>query len=217
MNDLHMTGAKPEEVWPLVRDFHYSKRMPSVIAIAHCFAWRESGGLFGDYGDPLAAIIYSYPVSRNAPKNMVELIRLVRRNDFNRPLSQFVSWSMRWLKTHTDFDAVLSYADTTEGHHGGIYQATNFAYVHSTGKYQDGVRNKKTGEFIHGRQCFKMFGSRSQSYLMDRLDDNWELAYSDPKYLYVYPLKKRLKRILSDQGWQALPYPKPDMEQNNNA
>jgi len=33
---FRMTGAEPDEVWPLVRDHHYAGRMPSNIQ--HCYA-----------------------------------------------------------------------------------------------------------------------------------------------------------------------------------
>jgi len=206
MSEFYMTGASPEETWPLIRDFHYSKRMPA--AAVHSFAWRESGGLFGDMGSPRAVCIFSHPVARNAPKNMLELIRLSRDDDFNEPLSKFVSWCLRWLKKNTNFDAVISYADTTEGHHGGIYQATNFTYVSEVVSGHIGYR-AEDGSFIHRRTCNARFGSSGVSAVLERKPD-WVPVYGKPKHLYIFPLKKKLTKVLSENNWQSIPYPKPD-------
>ena len=121
MTELVMTGASADEVWPLVRDFHYSARMPA--AIQHCFAIRKPGGLFGDTGEVVAAAIFGLPANTSWPKDALELQRLVRRSDFNGRLSSLVTFGLRWLRANTGTPFALSYADTAEGHHGGIYQA----------------------------------------------------------------------------------------------
>jgi hypothetical protein len=206
VTDLRMTGATPDEIWPLIRDFHYSHRMPPVAQ--HCFAWRSPGGLFGDTGIPLAAIAYGNPSNRHQPQDAWELKRLVRREDFNEPLSKFVGWSLRWLKANTPAPFVLSYADSGEGHHGGIYQACGFYYVHRTPAMQDGIRNKITGEFVHGRTVQTRFGTQNKEFIMQRTTDDWELAYHEHKYLYMKPLRKNLNPILRRMNWKILPYPK---------
>lgn len=206
-SELYMTGAEPDECWPLVRDYHYSRRMPS--AIRHCFAWRGAGGLFGDFGDIQAAVLYGNPVNRAWPQDALELQRLIRRDDFGRPLSEFVSWTLRWLREHTPTPFVISYADSGEGHHGGIYQASGFSYVHETGRYQDGLVNPETGEVIHGRQCNRMFGSRSIETLL-AVGGDYVPAYKETKYLYVRPLRQNLKPLLRRFGWRLLPFPKPN-------
>jgi hypothetical protein len=202
-----MTGASPDECWSLVRDFHYSRRMPSNMQ--HCFAWRRPGGLFGDYGEPVAVAIYGQPVNRSWPTDALELQRLVRRDDFDGRLSDFLSWSLGWLRSHTNRPFVVSYADSGKGHHGGIYQATNWKFVRETGRYQDGVVSKSTGEYIHGRQCNRMFGSRSLETLK-AIPGDFEPAYHETKYLYVYPIRQQLKPLLKRFGWESLPYPKPN-------
>ena len=203
-----MTGATSDELWPLIKNFHYSRRMPS--SIVHAFAWRESSGLFGDFGEPKAGIIYSHPVARNSPNNMFELARLVRHDKFDKQLSQFVSWSLRWLKKNTDIHAVLSYADTTQGHHGGIYQATNFTYVKESPKRHIGFQAEDQS-FWHCRSCNAKFGT-SSTKKMALIKPSWEPIYGKEKYLYIYPLKKKLRTILQEQGWKALSYPKPDKD-----
>ncbi len=204
---LVMTGATADEIWPLVRDFHYSKRLPS--AIRHCFALREPGGFFGDTGEAVAGIIYGNPVNRAWPQEALELQRLVRADSCDAALSEFVSWSLRWLRANTRVPFVISYADTGKGHHGGIYQASGFLYVHETGAYQDGLVHPETGDYIHGRQCNRMFGSRSIATLTANAGE-YEPAWHKTKYLYLKPLRQRRSAILKRFGWTELPYPKPN-------
>ncbi len=206
MDGLVMTGATADELWPLVRDFHYSKRQPS--SPIHAFALRESGGLFGDTGKPVAGVFYSQPVSRNLPQNALELSRLIRTNDYSGQLSQFVAWTLRWLKSNCDKELVLSYADSTQGHHGGIYQASNFKYV---GAFESGHIGYSCpdGSFVRRRACNSRFGVGGQSD-MARIKPDWVPVFGDPKHLYVFPLKMKWPKIAEVYGWESKPYPKPD-------
>ena len=203
--ELVMTGASPEEVWPLVRDYHYSRRNAGVIH--HAFAWRKPGGLFGETGEPLAAVTYSQPVSRNFPSDALELSRLVRRDDFTEKLSVLVSWSLRWLRANSEVPFVLSYADTTQGHHGGIYQACGFHYVGPTASGHIGF-NCPDGSFVHGRNCNGRFGTRSVE-AMAKIKPDWSPVYGMPKHLYIFPLRRHWKTLARVHGWKSLPYPKP--------
>jgi hypothetical protein len=203
---LVMTGANADEVWPLVRDFHYSRRLPS--AIRHCFALRKPGGLFGETGEPVAAVIYGNPVNRAWPQEALELQRLVRADACKAKLSEFVTWTLRWLRANTETPFVLSYADTGKGHHGGIYQASGFFYVHETGRYQDGLVHPETGDYIHGRQCNRMFGSRSLAAL-EANGGEYRPAWHETKFLYVKPIRQRKAALMRRFGWAELPFPKP--------
>jgi hypothetical protein len=208
MDDLVMTGATAEELWPLVRDFHYSKRQPS--SPIHAFALREAGGLFGDTGKPVAGVFYSQPVSRNLPQNALELSRLIRTNSYTGQLSQFFAWTLRWLKNNCDKEFALAYADSTQGHHGGIYQACNFKYV---GAFESGHigYNCPDGSFVHRRACNSRFGVGGQSD-MARIKPDWVPVFGDPKHLYIFPLGMKWKKIANAYGWDDLPYPKPDRD-----
>lgn len=203
---LFMTGATSDEIWPLVRDYHYSKRMPS--AVLHCFAWREEGGLFGDTGKPLAGAIYGQPVNRNWPQDALELQRLVRRDDFECRLSEFLAWSLRWLRMNTSVPFVLSYADSGEGHHGGIYQATGWRFVGTRESRHIGFHDDN-GNFIHGRSSNARHGTRSVSKIAE-IEPSWTPVFGEPKHLYVFPLRQRLSALMRRFDWKELPYPKPN-------
>lgn len=202
--DLVMTGATADEIWPLVRDHHYSRAMPA--SVVHAFAWRRPGGLFGDTGEPLAGALYSPPSGRGWPDDALELSRLVRLPSLDVQLSAFVAWTLRWLRANTSFGFVLSYADDGQDHHGGIYQASGFSYV--------AYRHSKHFEFfgadgnrIHQRTINQRFGTSSAEVLAR--DPSITRQPSSAKYLYVKPLRQNLKPLLRRFAWTELPYPKP--------
>jgi len=191
---MKMTGATQDEIWPLVRDFHYSHKMPS--AVRHSFAWREDGGLFGDTGEPLAGILYGNPVNRDMPQDALELQRLVRRDDFNKPLSEFICWTLRWLRKNTNTPFVLSYADEGQNHHGGIYQASGFIYIgHRQASNYPNSYLLPTGEVKHGRQVGREIGSNAPTYVAQKRPD-WEPIPGSNKHIYVKPLRQKIKPVL---------------------
>jgi len=200
-----MTGASQDELWPIVRDFHYSKRMSA--AIQHCFAVRRPGGLFGDTGEVVAGAIFGLPANSSWPSNVLELQRLVRIDDYKEPLSRLLAFSLRWLRANTDTPFAISYADTGEGHHGGIYQASNWTYVRLS-KGDTGFRDS-AGGYHHGRSLVSRYGTRSKEFILSKHPD-WTPTVDGDKHLYVFPLRQRWNKIAKERDWKALPYPKPD-------
>ena len=81
---MHMTGATLAEVRPLLRAHHYlgAKTADPMF----CFALREEGGMFGDTGEPVAAIVYASPINRYFGSGAIELTRLVRNDEVKRTI-----------------------------------------------------------------------------------------------------------------------------------
>lgn len=205
-SDFVMSGAAPSEVRGLVEAFHYSARMPGNIQ--HCYAVRSVGGLFGDYGtDIWAAAIFSIPPTRWA-EPVLELSRLVRHPNYKPELSEFIGFSCRWLK-RSGCHLVVSFADWTHRHHGGVYQASGWNYSGCRDPKVDGV--VVDGQFIPGRSCNSRWGTRSPSILARVLPEKTVSAHwDDGKHLYWRALsvagKTRAKRL----RLKSIPYPKPD-------
>ena len=194
---LRMTGGTLSEALPLLRAHHYLK--DRTADPMHVFLWRTTGGLFGDTGDAVAAVLYAAPANRYFGQGAAELTRLVRSPDLDLPLSSFVAWSLRWLKANSDLAYVLSYADPSAGHHGGIYQALGFDYVGVSNGNVYHV-NPLTGERVSGRS----FDQRRPEFRQ-----GWERVRSSGKHLYIRALNERRAKLLARFGWQPLPYPKP--------
>jgi hypothetical protein len=200
----YLTGANREEVWPLVRDFHYSGRMPGQIE--HCYAARLPGGLFDDYGEITAAIVFSIPWGWS--EDVLELSRLVRLPDHDEPLTRLIAFACGWLKRH-GWCLLVSFADWAQKHHGGIYQASGWRYGGMRKPRMDGLNIN--GKFTPARTCTNAYGTNSPDRLRAILPDKEiEPHYDEGKHLYWRALnvagKTRAKRL----GLRSLPFPKPN-------
>jgi hypothetical protein len=204
------SGASPDEVWPLIRDYHYAQKMPSNLQTKeYIFAVRQPGGLLGDNGDVLAAAIFGFPAGGRWQRHVLELQRLVRTPEYNGALSQLVSHSVKWLRARTGAPFVVSYADPEEGHHGGVYQACGWHYVGQSKEKRRGFLTD-TGEFLHRTSARKLVSGAKSDRDIIAARPEWRLLKGEPKHLYFAPLRMRLKPILRRQQWRIQPYPKPD-------
>lgn len=202
-DDFFLTGANEDEVWPLVRDFHYSRRMPQNIQ--HCYAIRSAGGLFGDHGEPIAAVVFSLPGTRWS-EEVTELSRLVRRPDCAVPLSKLISFACHWLRLARRH-LLVSFADRTHGHHGGIYQAAGWRYDGCRDRQMDGLL--VDGRFMPGRTCNHTFGTRSPEKVRELFPSKQiEPHYDEGKHLYWRPLMVAGRTKAKRLGLRSLPYPK---------
>jgi hypothetical protein len=153
-----------------------------------------------------AVAIYSPPVASHfksiADFRPIELARLWQADDADRPLSQFLAASLRWLRQlGPDLDCVFSYADpaqkngrTKRPHNGTIYQATNFAYVGES-RATDSWRTPK-GETVSAAVCYRRFKTKSREKIQ-QLNPKWKLLTGEPKRLYVYGLQKTPAEVMA--------------------
>ncbi|MDB5612118.1 MAG: mom [Bradyrhizobium sp.] len=204
--DYFLTGAAPDEVWPLVRSHHYSRRMPGNIQ--HCCAARGEGGLFGNNGEPLAAVVFSIPPTRWG-EELIELTRLVRVPAFSVPLSHLISFACSQLRKQ-GWVLAVSFADQQQGHHGGVYQAAGWHYDGRREPRMDGLLID--GVFKPGRSCNSQYGTQSPDKLRQILPSHTvEPHYDNGKHLYWKPLAIAGRSKARRLGLKALPYPKPDI------
>jgi hypothetical protein len=187
----------------LVLSHHYSGRWPSNVQMVG--TWHADGGLFGDSGEAVAACVFSIPPTRwSLP--VLELIRLVRSPDLSYPLSALVSETIVWVKRKRLADLVVSFADATHEHHGGIYQACSWQYHGQRDRQMDGVIID--GRFIPGRTCNGLFGTRSPRLLAEK-----GIAatphYDDGKHLYWLATTRRGLRSAKQLSLESNEYPKP--------
>lgn len=195
------TGCTPDELEPIIKAFHYSRRMPSNIQ--HCYSVREPGGMFGDTGTVVAGAIFSIPPTRWT-EDVLELSRLVRHPHCDVHLSRLLSFAAVWLK-RAGHNLLVSFADRTQRHHGGVYQACGWNYDGKRDRAMDGVLID--GKFIPGRSANSKYGTRSP----DKLKERGIVAvphYDEGKHLYWKPLHNSGASKARRLGLKSLPYPK---------
>lgn len=172
---------------------HYAKRIPP---ISYAF------GLFTD--DILQGICtFGIPASRfDVGIQPYELNRLVVNDGLEKnALSYFVS---QCLRNFPEEAIIVSYADTNQGHHGYIYQATNWLYTGSIDVREEFVID---GQRLHCKTVYNKYGTSGKVALGD-LGVDFEMCRENlPKHRYFWCSTKKLRKAITDK-YPLMPYPK---------
>jgi len=190
------------DAFELVKRFHYSHRIPSNIQLITSL--HSPCGLFGDAGEPVAAAIWTFPPTRWS-EIVWELARLVRRPGPRIPLTLLIRLSCSHLRT-SGADLLVSFADATHGHHGGIYQACGWRYGGFRSPRMDGVLYE--GKFITGRRANHLWGTQSPDRLASQ-GITVDPHYDEGKHLYWRALSRTGEAKAKRLSLKDLPYPKP--------
>ena len=203
---LHFSVGHEEEAQELVLKYHYSGRCPGnvrVVGILH-----EEGGLFGDRGRPIAACFFSSPPTRWS-EEVLELSRLVRTDDTKPALTSLIGKTCDFIRQRKICDLLVSFADATHGHHGGVYQAASWNYGGQRNRAMDGVL--MDGIFVPGRSAVARFGTRSPEKLTAKMGKEHKIEphFDEGKHIYWRSLDKRGTAKAVRLDLKKLPYPKP--------
>lgn len=190
---------------------HYQHRAPAIITHSFCLRQIADKVMVGvcTYSLPARGFNDGYGVFGKDPTYQVptyELSRLIVEEGLERNvLSFFVAATFRYFKKPC---CLVSYADSNFGHHGYIYQATNWIYcgmVKSSAIFID----KRNGKPIHRRTLSDMLGEVH----MDRLPDWIELRHEEGgKHRYFQFLGNHhdRKQMMEKLAYKVEPYPKGD-------
>lgn len=200
--DLRIDWATHEAAKYACVNWHYSGSVP-VPPLVKVGVW-ESGAYIG-------VVMFSRGANNNLLKpfglSQVEGCELTRvaLSKHVAPVSRIVSLAIRFLRRNSpNLQLVVSFADPTEGHHGGIYQAGNWIYT--------GLQSSSTeylapdGKQWHGR----MVSKTGLAQVHGRTRSVWRHDQCTPierpgKHRYLMPLDADMReRILP----LAKPYPK---------
>lgn len=201
-----------KEVNNLVKKHHYSHRpIPEGLAVLSVSYHEEGGGLFGNEGPAKAGVLFCIPPTRWS-EPVLELLRMVRTDDYKGPsLSSLVSQGIKKLRRDRERDLVVSFADPSFDHHGGIYQACSWNYH---GIRAGGIDGFQIGNrFVPRRTCFNLYGTSSLEGLMRIFEGRSSkiTPHHDPgKHLYWKSLDKNGEKKTARLGLLKSPYPKPN-------
>lgn len=193
--DLRVDWATHEAAKYACKNWHYSGSLP-VGKSVKIGVW-ESGQFVG-------VVIYAYGANNNIGKpfnlEQIECCELVRvaLTAHVSPVSRIVAVATKLLKkANKGLRLVVSYADTAQCHHGGIYQAGNWVFM---GTSKGATQYVLNGRIVHSMQIqtFIRAGKlKSRSGLL-------KVAAGD-KHKYLMPLDDAMKAQIAPL---AKPYPK---------
>lgn len=202
---FHFRVGHIGEANALVVAHHYSRRPPANVQFVG--TWHTEGGLFGDYGAAVAACFLCIPPTRWS-EPLLELSRLVRSPVCSVPLTGLIAQTMAFAKKG-GVDLVVSFADRTQRHHGGIYQAASWNYDGCRDRRMDGLLIDK--KFHAGRSCNSAWGTRSPDRLRAILPGRQiEPHFDEGKHLYWRSLTRDGERKAHRLGLKRCAYPKPN-------
>ena len=182
---------------------HYAKRMPP---IDFCFGLYDNGKLIGvcSFGTPASTAVREIVKSFK----IYELNRLVIEEGMKKnSLSWFVSKCLLLMPKPS---VIVSYADTSQNHHGYIYQATNWIYTGLSLKFMDYM--VKGMEHLNGATIFDI--SRGQenraAWLREKFGDRLYMKERARKHRYFYLVgdKRDKRKMIKELPYEIQPYPK---------
>lgn len=186
---MNFRPVSREEWLPLVLNYHYARRVPSV---SFAYGVEYDGELIGvvTFGKPASNSLCKGVCGEEYSKNVYELNRLVLLQPLKNVASQLIGYALRELKKHNLI--IVSYADTAMNHNGYVYQATNFMYTGRTAQRTDKYVPK---------------GKHSRHYT----DENTNLRVvrsAKERYIYITGDKSFKKQALKALNYPVKPYPK---------
>lgn len=202
--DIKSINKSQTKQWILKK--HYAKRMPIIKYAFGLIKDKEIVGVctFGITSRQETSFWEERGV------DIYELNRLVTKDNLPKnSLSYFVAGCIDKMPSPC---ILISYADKDMGHHGYIYQATNWYFVGKTkeGKHYNIFIN---GEQVHPRVLNIKHGTCKKEDL-EEIYDNIEFELEKGKYKYYYingnkREKRDIKEMLKERH-KIKPYPKGD-------
>lgn len=200
--DLRIDWATHDAAKYAVENWHYSEVLP-VPPLVKVGAW-EAGKFIG-------VVIFSRGANNNLLKPFgllqtqgCELTR-VALTKHSVPVSRIMRLALQFLKRNAPgLQLVVSFADPSEGHHGGIYQAGNWIY---TGRQSSTIEYiAPDGKQWHGRMVSKDGKTKVQGkYRKCWRTDQCTPVEKQGKHRYLFPLDKAMKCKIEPL---RKPYPK---------
>lgn len=177
----------------------------------------HSFGLFGLDNTLMGCAAFGGSANRNNNNiggfDVIELNRLVVSDGLAKNvLSFFVSSCLKLLPKPC---IVLSYADPNNGHHGYIYQATNWIYF-GQGQRKDGGTDTgvtafmKDGKPYHSKTVSKITGGSTSKKEAEKFGFIRTFTPPKHKYMYLNGSKKQRKKMYEAIPYKQQPYPKGD-------
>lgn len=204
MTDLRIAPVGHEAAKFAVTRWHYSGCLPAG-KLVKVGAWED--------GTYIGCVIFSRGATPVLGKQYhlsqaecCELTRVALKHDHVTPVSQILGTALRFLRQRNPgMRLVVSFADTNQGHHGGIYQATNWVY---TGTFATAYYFMVHGELLHPRSLGAKYGLGGQSipWLRKHVDPKARRVLMPPKHRYLYPLDRKMRRQITPL---SKPYPGP--------
>jgi hypothetical protein len=200
--DLRIDWATHEAAKYACENWHYSKCIPK-SKLAKFGVWED--GIYKGvviYGvGATSTLVQQYGLK---PQQGCELVRIALKSHV-WPVSKIMAITLKMLKKqYKELKLVVSFADSEEGHHGGIYQAAGWLY---TGRSADCAFPIINGKKTHPRTLSLMVKS-------GKVKNRNDVPHiqTKGKYRYLMPLDSETRQKVLPL---SKPYPKRVKQANS--
>lgn len=179
---------------------HYAKRKPRM---QYCYGLFVDGLMEGivTFGYPATPFVSRGICGKDYELEVLELNRLVINEGSPKNSASFlVANAIKLLPIYHKI--IVSFADTSAGHVGYVYQATNFLY---TGLTMDMKEWRKVGANLHSQNVCKAVPLEERQHRQD-----YEQVWREKKHRYILfrGTKDDKRERLSHLNYTSQPYPK---------
>lgn len=160
------------------------------------------------FGQPASPNIQSSWFSGEQSNHVFELTRLAIAGSV--PASSFVATAIEALVDRRQRNqdkpiyALISYADSSVGHHGGVYQAMSWHYCGLT-KGTSGYLDAE-GKMVHRRSNSRNIDSE-EAEALGLIKTTTGVKH---RYVKLIGTKKQRRKMMRALNYEILPYPKPE-------
>lgn len=208
--ELKIDWATHDSAKYACKNWHYSKCLP-VGKLVKFGIWENSKFvgvvIFGRGAAPKLASSFGLECTEVA-----ELVRIALRAHVT-PVSRIMAISIKLLKAaFPGIKLLVSFADPTQGHHGGVYQGNGWIYYgmsDSTGGFEYLI----DGKWTTCRSIGAKFGTRITAEVEKRIVFQAKRKAAR-KHRYAMPLHKSIAEQIHDK---SKPYPKRVGSRDNAA
>jgi len=190
VKDFKVEPCNRIEIRDFIEHWHYSKNINGLMS-DYCFKLLNTdGSIIGAMMFGRIAMANVWKKYSEKQEQIIELRRLCCIDDTPKNTeSYFIGCTLRWLRKNTELKTIISYADTTYGHSGIIYKASNFKNIGITkpGKvimYKGKRYHDKTIRTTYNGSL-KPFAQRIKSALVT---GEAEYVNTLGKHIYIYTL-----------------------------
>jgi len=196
---------QPKETYQWLLEKHYAKRIPQIMYAFGLYVDNTLKGVV-TYGIPASPALCMGICGKEYSDKVLELNRLCLLENNKNESSFLVSNSIKLLPKPT---IVVSYADTSQGHVGYVYQATNFVYTGLSAQRVDwtikGMEHKHSKTISDGMTL---------ESIKEKYGDDFYYTERSRKHRYIFfhgskTDKKVMRKLLK---YNIEPYPKGDSQ-----
>ena len=183
----------------VIKNHYLHRKAPCSFAFGLFLEEQLFGAIL--YGTPSSAPLRRGIAGLENAENVIELTRLwVHDSVPKNGESYLIGHTLKLLNK----EIVVSFADTSQGHLGIVYQATNWLYT--------GLSAKRTNWTIQGvdKHCQTIADKYTSKELREKFGERFSLQPRPRKHRYIYlrASGKRREELLQKLRYPIFPYPK---------